>query len=192
VGEITPITVTVHLIDMFADIRDDEAWPVSPRVVIAGHLHHVTQRGNGGARTLFSDSDYALHRNLLGEHCRARILSTAWRLRARGVLRDGGVHGGLVRVAWAVTERASAVATVGVGHIRGGLRQPACAPVLSAVFLEGVAVLGLFPYLAFMLVARGEGHAAIADIVLSGFALGGIAYAVTWCACWSGGCPNRG
>jgi putative transposase len=41
------------------------------RVVIAGHPHHVTQRGNGGARTFFSDADYALYRDLLEEHCRA-------------------------------------------------------------------------------------------------------------------------
>jgi predicted MFS family arabinose efflux permease len=48
----------------------------------------------------------------------------------------------------------------------------------SAVFLEGVAVLGLFPYVALMLVARGEKRAAIAGFVLSGFALGGIVYSV--------------
>jgi putative transposase len=41
------------------------------RVVIAGHPHHVSQRGNGGAGTFFSDSDYALFRDLLAEHCRA-------------------------------------------------------------------------------------------------------------------------
>jgi putative transposase len=41
------------------------------RTVIPGHPHHVTQRGNGGARTFFGDADYALYRNLLGAHCRA-------------------------------------------------------------------------------------------------------------------------
>jgi putative transposase len=41
------------------------------RVVIPGHPHHVTQRGNGGARTFFDDGDYALYRDLLAEHCRA-------------------------------------------------------------------------------------------------------------------------
>jgi putative transposase len=33
------------------------------RVVIPGHPHHVTQRGNGRARTFFGDSDYALYRD---------------------------------------------------------------------------------------------------------------------------------
>ena len=31
----------------------------------------MTQRGNGRAQTFFDDEDYALYRNLLGEHCAA-------------------------------------------------------------------------------------------------------------------------
>jgi putative transposase len=38
------------------------------RVVIPGHPHHVTQRGNGRARTFFGDADYMLYRNLLAEN----------------------------------------------------------------------------------------------------------------------------
>jgi putative transposase len=41
------------------------------RVVFPGHPHHVTQRGNGRARTFFGDGDYALYRDLLAENCRA-------------------------------------------------------------------------------------------------------------------------
>src|SRR6195256_5300518 len=41
------------------------------RVVIRDHPHHVTQRGNGRARTFFGDLDYALYRDLLAENCRA-------------------------------------------------------------------------------------------------------------------------
>jgi REP-associated tyrosine transposase len=49
------------------------------RVVIPGHPHHVTQRGNGRARTFFSDADYALYRDLLAEHCRAADVAVwAW------------------------------------------------------------------------------------------------------------------
>ena len=49
------------------------------RVVIPGHPHHVTQRGNGGARTFFSDADYALYRDLLAEHCGAADVAVwAW------------------------------------------------------------------------------------------------------------------
>src|SRR6266852_145530 len=49
------------------------------RVVIPGHPHHVTQRGNGRARTFFDDADYALYRNLLAENCRAAEVEVwAW------------------------------------------------------------------------------------------------------------------
>jgi len=41
------------------------------RVVVPGVPHHVTQRGNGGARTFFGDDDYALYRDLLAERTRA-------------------------------------------------------------------------------------------------------------------------
>jgi putative transposase len=49
------------------------------RVVVPGHPHHVTQRGNGRARTFFSDADYALYRDLLAEYCRAADVEVwAW------------------------------------------------------------------------------------------------------------------
>jgi putative transposase len=41
------------------------------RVVIPGLPHLVTQRGNGRARTFFSDEDYAFYRDLLAASCRA-------------------------------------------------------------------------------------------------------------------------
>src|SRR5216684_7215921 len=49
------------------------------RVVIPGHPHHVTQRGNGRACTFFGDADYALYRDLLAENCRAATVEVwAW------------------------------------------------------------------------------------------------------------------
>src|SRR5882672_6512575 len=49
------------------------------RVVVPGHPHHVTQRGNGRARTFFGDGDYALYRDLLAEHCHAADVEVwAW------------------------------------------------------------------------------------------------------------------
>ena len=41
------------------------------RAVFPGHPHHVTQRGNGRAQTFFEEEDYALYRDLLGQHCAA-------------------------------------------------------------------------------------------------------------------------
>src|SRR5712691_4563935 len=49
------------------------------RVVVPGHPHHVTQRGNGRGRTFFGDEDYALYRDLLAENCRAaKVEVWAW------------------------------------------------------------------------------------------------------------------
>ncbi|MDN3273632.1 transposase [Frankia sp. RB7] len=49
------------------------------RVVIPGHPHHVTQRGNGRSRTFFEDGDYALYRDLLAANCReAGVDVWAW------------------------------------------------------------------------------------------------------------------
>jgi putative transposase len=45
------------------------------RVVFPGHPHHVTQRGNGRARTFFGDDDYALYRDLLAETAPRRSMS---------------------------------------------------------------------------------------------------------------------
>ena len=44
------------------------------RVVIPGLPHHVTQRGNGRARTVFGDDDYGLYRDLLAERCAAAMV----------------------------------------------------------------------------------------------------------------------
>jgi putative transposase len=49
------------------------------RVVLPVHPHHVTQRGNGRARTFFGDDDYALYRDLLAENCHAAEVEVwAW------------------------------------------------------------------------------------------------------------------
>jgi putative transposase len=49
------------------------------RVVIPGLPHHVTQRGNGGAKVFFSDDDYELYRSLLAASCKkARVACWAW------------------------------------------------------------------------------------------------------------------
>lgn len=48
-----------------------------------------------------------------------------------------------------------------------------------AVLLEGIAVFGIFPYVAALLAARGEDRAAIAGLVIAGFGVGGIIYSFT-------------
>src|SRR5262245_61340488 len=48
----------------------------------------------------------------------------------------------------------------------------------AAVFLEGVAVFGLFPFVALILFTAGEPRAAIAGIVIGGFSIGGVVYSL--------------
>jgi predicted MFS family arabinose efflux permease len=48
-----------------------------------------------------------------------------------------------------------------------------------AVFVEGVALFGLFPYVALLLSRIGETRASIAGLVLAGFAVGGIIYSLS-------------
>ena len=49
------------------------------RVVVPGLPHHVTQRGNGRAKTFFSDDDYRLYLRLLTENClKAKVRCLAY------------------------------------------------------------------------------------------------------------------
>ncbi len=49
------------------------------RTVIPGIPHHVTQRGNGRARTFFDDGDYRFYRDRLRAECRAAGVAVwAW------------------------------------------------------------------------------------------------------------------
>jgi predicted MFS family arabinose efflux permease len=47
-----------------------------------------------------------------------------------------------------------------------------------AVFLEGVAVFGLFPFVALLLLTAGEPRASIAGLVIAGFSIGGVVYSL--------------
>jgi MFS transporter, DHA1 family, inner membrane transport protein len=49
----------------------------------------------------------------------------------------------------------------------------------AAVFAEGVALFGLFPYVALLLQATGEVRASIAGLVVAGFAIGGLIYSLS-------------
>jgi DHA1 family inner membrane transport protein len=64
------------------------------------------------------------------------------------------------------------------GLFRAIMGNPRAKICYAAVFLEGVAIFGLFPYVALLLLDRGEARASIAGLVLGGFALGGVAYAL--------------
>lgn len=56
---------------------------------------------------------------------------------------------------------------------------PNAAVCYSAVFVEGICILGLFPYLAAFLVQLGEPRLSIAGVVIAGFAIGGLFYTLS-------------
>jgi predicted MFS family arabinose efflux permease len=61
----------------------------------------------------------------------------------------------------------------GYGEVFANPRTVVC---FSAVFVEGIVVFGLFPYIALLLESRGAGGLKEAGFVLSGFAIGGFFY----------------
>ena len=65
-----------------------------------------------------------------------------------------------------------------VGNYRKVFANPRTKICYAAVFVEGVALFGIFPFIALLLVAVGEPRTSIAGLVVSAFAVGGILYAL--------------
>lgn len=56
------------------------------------------------------------------------------------------------------------------------LANPRARILFAAVFVEAIAIFGVFPHIAPLIEARGEGGPREAGLVLAGFAAGGLAY----------------
>ncbi len=61
----------------------------------------------------------------------------------------------------------------GYGHVFANARAYVC---YAGVFVEGVLIFGLLPYVASLLTARGAGGSFEAGMVLAGMAIGGLVY----------------
>jgi len=66
-----------------------------------------------------------------------------------------------------------------VNNYRQVWSNPLAKVCYGAVFLEGVVLVGLFPFVAVLLVSIGEPRPSIAGTVLAAFPLGGVIYALT-------------
>jgi predicted MFS family arabinose efflux permease len=66
-----------------------------------------------------------------------------------------------------------------IANYRQVFSNPRAKICYAAVFLEGLALFGLFPYVALLLHDIGETRASIAGLVVAGFAIGGIGYTLT-------------
>lgn len=65
--------------------------------------------------------------------------------------------------------------SAGYGKVLANPRAKVC---FSAVFVEGIVIFGLFPFIALLLMAAGEPRASIAGAVIAGFSVGGVIYAL--------------
>jgi DHA1 family inner membrane transport protein len=147
-------------------------------LALVGDLVPVGERHVAIGRYL----SYVISGNLLGTTF-AGILGdlAGW----RGVLVVFAAGGVLALIAGIVGFRGIATGTpirINLGAIPAAYRtiftNPRAKVCFSAVFLEGMAVFGVFPYVALLLLQRGEGRASIAGLVLAGFAAGGVAYSL--------------
>lgn len=59
---------------------------------------------------------------------------------------------------------------------RAVFRNPKAVVCFAAVFVEGIVIFGVIPYVAILLEQRGEGGLREAGFVLAGFAIGGFSY----------------
>ena len=66
--------------------------------------------------------------------------------------------------------------SAGYGSVFANPRAKVC---FGAVFVEGIVIFGLFPFVALLMHAAGETRATIAGVVIAGFSLGGVVYALT-------------
>jgi len=69
------------------------------------------------------------------------------------------------------------LAAVGAGF-RSVFSDPRAKVCFGSVFFEGIFIHGLFPYVALLLLAGGVTRSSYAGLVLAGFGLGGIVYAL--------------
>jgi predicted MFS family arabinose efflux permease len=63
-----------------------------------------------------------------------------------------------------------------IAGFRSVFADPRAKICFGSVFLEGVFIHGVFPYVALLLLANGEARASIAGLVIAAFGLGGVIY----------------
>ena len=144
-------------------------------IAVIGDLVPVKDRQVAIARWLIA----VITGNLLGASLRRGRRSS--RL-ARRVLRRHRARCGARVAIVSLREAARAQKATGLSlsvqpRLRVGVRHPR-GICFGAVFVEGIVIFGLFPFVALMLHAAGETRASIAGVVIAGFSLGGVVYAL--------------
>jgi predicted MFS family arabinose efflux permease len=163
-----------------AGIASGGLFPIA--LAIVGDLVPVRQRQVAISRLLFA----GMSGNLLGASGAGVIGDLiGW----RGVFFATALAGAAVLIASLVSLRgvesgrpARFDLTTVVPNYRAIFGNPLAKICFSTVFLEGIFLFGLFPYVATLLHAAGETRSSVAGLVIAGFGVGGVLYtlAVAW------------
>ncbi len=174
------ITTDFYLLVTMRVVAGLVAGGVFPAAMaLIGDLVPVQQRQVGIGRLLA----IGLTGNLIGASIAGVIAdAVGW----RGIFVAFGLFALIVAVAAYFAFRGVAVpkpAPFRLAAVRTGFQSvfsdPRAKVCFGAVFLEGVFIHGLFPYVAILLVAAGETSASIAGIVIACFGVGGVLYSVS-------------
>jgi predicted MFS family arabinose efflux permease len=160
-----------------AGIAAGGIFPVG--IAVIGDLVPVKERQVAIGRWLTA----VITGNLLGSSLAGVIGDlTGWRgvffvITALGVLAIGVA---IVTLRKAVRARPMRLSLSGFSRGYGSVfANPRAKVCFGAVFVEGIVIFGLFPFIALLLYAAGETRATIAGVVIAGFSLGGVVYALT-------------
>jgi MFS transporter, DHA1 family, inner membrane transport protein len=162
---------------MLSGIVSGGIFPAS--MALAADLAPINQRQVALSRILFA----GMGGNLLGASLAGIVGDLiGW----RGVFVVTGTIGLVVFVTAVIGFRGTTAAQAPrvelksvPANYRAIFANPRAKVCFGSVFLEGVCLFGVFPYVAILLIASGEMRASIAGIVIAGFWIGGALYTIT-------------
>jgi len=167
-----PVLLTLR---MLSGVVSGGIYPAA--MALAADLAPISQRQVALSRILFA----GMSGNLLGASAAG---VTADLIGWRGVFLVTGAVGALALVTAIIGFRALKVEARRVSFksvpasYRTIFSNPRAKVCFGAVFLEGIFIFGVFPYVATLLLATGEQRASIAGLVIAGFSVGGVVYAM--------------
>jgi len=177
VGALAPNFTVLLATRVIAGIAAGGIFPAA--VAVVGDLFPVNQRQVAIAKLLAA----AMTGNLIGAAAAGAIGDlTGW----RGVFVTLAVAGSIGAIGSAIgfrgfvmpkTERFDLSSIV--PSYRTIFGNPLAKVCYSSVFIEGIVLFGLFPYVALLLFEAGETRASIAGVIIGGFGVGGFIYTLS-------------
>src|SRR5262245_14192790 len=161
------------ILRMISGIVSGGIFPAA--MAFAADLAPIGQRQVALSRILFA----GMAGNLLGASAAGLVADLlGW----RGVFLAVGAVGALALVIAVIGFSGAKVPTARVSlksvpaNYRTILANPRAKVCFGSVFLEGIFIFGVFPYVAMLLLTGGEARASIAGLVIAGFSIGGVIY----------------